>query len=375
VRYASRVRFALLLLAACSQAPTLTIGVATNPLAFAFRPDGGDWQQATELSRSELQAIYEIPDASGTIAIACTQPNGAVQVEELSANESELASELYGPLPWPQLACTKPLRASTEVVGSMLQAGTVYIGDEAVTGDGEWQFNASANPGVHDVVALSTSNVVLITHDVTMIEPTTLPTIDLDDGVDVEAFSLVPPDNANFALQCPTSVLDTVHGTHVVASNSSFFIPSDQLETGDVDYISVIAFTGDLNLQMQSFLFPSSNLGISVIEPLELPTGEIFSSDSVSVDLDNVVFPQLPTDIRVVYNTQAVSLAITETSNWFFDHSPTTSVTFDESFPGFAWPLVPIAAQREFMLAQRSSVLVNQSATFDPPVTTFPSCD
>jgi hypothetical protein len=367
------VRFALVLLAACSQAPTLTIGVATNPLAFAFRPDGGDWQDATLLSTSELQAIYEIPDARGTIAIACTRPDGSIQVEELSANEDELAAELYGPLPWPQLACAKSLPESAQVIGSMLQAGSVYIGDEAVAGLGEWQFNASAYPGVHDVVALGDGNVVLIDHDVTMIDATTLPTIDLDNGLDVDVVSLTP--SPAFALLCATSVLDTAHGTHAAAPNSTFFMPSEQLEPGDVNYISVIPFSGDLNVQMEVFVFPSAGDPDLTVEPIELPTGFTFGIDSVSVDLANVVFPQEPSDIRVAYTTPNVSLAITTTSSYFFEQTSATTIAFDQSFPAFAWPLGDDTLQRELMIEQRSPQLINQSATFDPPLTTYPSCE
>ncbi len=372
MRYASAVRFALLLLAACSQAPTLTIGVATNPLAFAFRPDGGDWQQATELSRSELQAIYEIPDASGTIAVACTQPNGSVQVEELYATEPDLANELYGPiLPWPQLDCTPPTTSDrhVELSGSMLQGGYVYVDDDVINGTGEWQFNAGVTAGVHDIVATN-SVVMVILHDETVETALVMPTIDLSNGLDLGSIEIGEADGEPCSA---TTELTTVHGTRVVTNNDvSFggasFAPSEALEPGDVQLVHLVDPQLDPSIATQAYVVPNMELGSVVIDQPEAPVGATFGSDDVSVDFSQVAFTSEPTELRVKYATPTVTLAATSTAAWTYQHAPYTRIELDESFPGFNWPIVPIDSQRELVAATRGDTLDMQQAVFDPPL-------
>ena len=369
--YASRVRFALLLVAACSQAPTLTIGVATEPLAFAFRPDGGDWQLATELSHSDEQAIFEIPDASGTIAVACTQPSGVVQVEELYATEPDLVGELYGAmLPWPQLACTPPVTTdrSVQISGSMLQGGFVYIDDETIHGGGEWQFASNVNAGVHDIVA--TNDVVMtIRHDQTVETPLVMPTIDLSDGLDLGAVQI---EEANGGPCAATTELTTVHGTHMVTTDDTTigasFVPAEALETGDVQLVHVLDAMPDPTIETRAFVEPNSAQGSVLIQQPEAPIGVTFGSADLSADFSAVAFTSAPTDLRVKYTTQAVMLAATATEAWVYEHAPYTRLEFDDTFPDFNWPVTPIDSQREFVAETRGDTLDMQQAVFDPPL-------
>lgn len=365
------MRFALLLVAACSQAPTLTIGVAAEPLAFAFRPDGGDWQLATELSHSELQAIYEIPDASGTIAVACTQPNGVVQVEELYATEPDLVGELYGALlPWPQLACTPPVTTDrfVQVSGSMLQGGNVYIGDETIHGDGEWQFISSVTAGVHDIVA--TNNVVIeVRHDQTVETPLVMSTIDLSDGLDLGTIQIGEADGEPCAA---TTELTTVHGTQMVTTNDltigASFAPAEALETGDVQLVRVLDPNFDPTIATRAFVAPNTAQGSVLIEQPEAPLGATFGSDDISADFGLVAFTSPPTDLRVKYTTQTVVLAATATAAWAYQHAPYSRVEFDDAFPDFNWPISPVDSQHEFVAETRGDVLDMQQALFDPPL-------
>ncbi|HEX4452222.1 MAG TPA: hypothetical protein VH143_15200 [Kofleriaceae bacterium] len=358
------MRFALLLVAACSQAPTLTIGVATNPLAFAFRPDGGEWQQATLLSISEKSQIFEVPAQDGTIAVACTRPDGTFQVEELLATAADLETELYGALlPWPQLDCA--LRSTVprvEVSGSMVQAGTVYIGDRKVNGDGEWQFNTAVTGGAHDVVAFDLNGTVFIDRGVAVDAPTRLPTIDTSNGIDTTEVELDP----TVAFSVVETILTTANGTRVDLNETALFIPSEALDPGDSQILHVVALTPSGVIAQAYALATDETQGLA-LQFLDLPTGATFGTDDVSVDFSDVEFTRLPTEIRLQYSTDAGTLAVTATSAWLYEHGRATTFAFDETFPGFSWPIEPSASQHELLVQQRSDVIELQTALLDPP--------
>jgi hypothetical protein len=366
VRYASRVRFALLLLAACSQAPTLTIGVATNPLAFAFRPDGGDWQQATLLSISETASIFEVPAQEGTIAVACTRPDGTFQVEELLAIATDFDAQLYGPLsPWPQLDCSPlPTEPREQITGSMVQAGSVFIGDRMVGSGGEsWLFDTAVTAGAHDVVAFDDLKAtVLIDHGVTVDAPTQLPTIDLSNGIDTTVVELDP----SVAFSLVETILTTVNGTRADLVDSALFIPTEALVAGDTQVVHIVALTQPGIIAQAYALATDETQGLA-LQFLDIPTGATFGTGDVSVDFSGVDFTRLPTELRVQYSTGDGTLAVTATSAWLYEHDKATTFSFDESFPGFSWPIVPSASQHELLVQQRSDVLELQTALLDPP--------
>jgi hypothetical protein len=344
----------------------LTIGIAAEPLAFEFKPDGGDWQVATLLSRSELQAIYEIPQASGTIAIACRRSDGGVQVEELLATAGDLDDELYGPiLPWPQLDCSTSSSATlTQMSGEMLEGGQIYIGNQAFDGQGSpWYFTGDVSPGVYDVVAIGQTQVYIL-HDRTIVQPTTLPDIDLNNGLDTGTEDIGAVDVV-FTIE---TELTTLHGTQVTIPPTEFgdpvYIPAEELETGDVELVHVIEEPTDPNIASQMFVVPSEQS--LNFQELEAPVGAAFGSDDVSTDLSGATLPVGFTELRLEYSTQSTALAVTATSSWIYEHSPSNTLAFDESFPEFSWPVAPSASNHELLAQQRSATLELQTALFDP---------
>ena len=196
---------ASVLLAACAEPSTVALQLQVQPDAIVFRRDGDTtWTPVPEISHSERAAIYAVPDEDGTLAIACTWPDGTVQLEELLATAGEFGSAFYAPLlPWPQLGrafysttqlplldCGPAHPPIALVAGTMVQGGEVFIGsNEFLSSSNEWAFAGPVTSGVHDVVAYNGDS-VLVRHDQTMLSSYAEPTIDITQGSALELESL-----------------------------------------------------------------------------------------------------------------------------------------------------------------------------------------
>ncbi len=310
-----RLAIACALIAGCSDTPTLAIQLATQPYTIAFRPDGGEWTSVPEIAQSLRASTYEIPEVDGTIAIACKQTDGTFQVEELSATAAELASELYATLePWPQLDCTPPMgSALVEISGSAVNGGgQLYIGDQEFQIDGDSSFQVAATIGVHDLVVVGQSS-VLIRHDQPIEMPYVEPTIDVDaQGVSVGTLTLIDARGGGF-VDVYTELI-TVNGTRLVGPNAIFsrdqqadYFPSELLEPGDIQVVVADEFPstgfGDPDRFFSRALVDPNQPNVPYLDMLDAPVGATFGSD-VSVDFSDVDFDAVITAFRVEYSTQ-----------------------------------------------------------------------
>lgn len=351
----------------------------TQPDTVSFKPDGADWTTVELITQSDRSATYAIPDEDGTIAVACKQPNGVEQVEELFATAADYQLELYAYLaPWPQLNCTPPETGPrVEIAGTVDEGGNVWAGSAAFAGVGPWIFHGTVTQGVHDLVVYSQTT-ALIRHDQVMFEPIDEGAISLaDDGLAIGAMMLdhyVNLDDFNDCAFDPCfTQLVTANGTTatVGAGNDvAFYFPSEILDPGDREAVILLGGYQPPNPPLlAAFLDPNQPMmGYGPIVPpigLDAPANFEFSSDDVSVDYGNVIVNLPITDFRVQYATQDVSLAATATAGWRTKHG--SHVAFDTTFPDFRWPVSPSAAEHAFTVTDRGSAgIVLEATSLDP---------
>ena len=358
------VAFAVVSGACAAPAPTLTIGVTVQPNVVAFRPAGGDWAEADEVAHSLTSVTYSFPSTDGTLAVACSGADGVFQVEELAATESEFAGELYAAFQsWPQVDCPPAENGPlVQVFGEMLQGGTIYIGPVTTDGYSQWLYRAEVPQGVHDIVAIGQSQ-VLVRHDQPMFDTVPENTIDLGaygsnlDFLPIETGSLGPPETVE------TELL-TVNGTYVVLydpSEDATIIPLTQLETGDVE--TVFAATEDVDGNTREL-----TVLVNGAEPetydYNLPADDVaFAGSAIAATFDVSAAPF--STVRLAYSTGSGSLAITATPGWLAGHG--SQLAFDATMPEFHWPLDVAAAQRALVVQTRASGVIQASATSGTP--------
>jgi hypothetical protein len=375
-----RIAVACAIAAGCSSTPTVELVLQAQPETVSFKPDGADWTTVDLLTRSDRSATYAIPDEDGTIAVACTQPNGLEQVEELFATAADYQLELYSYLaPWPQLNCTPPETGPrVEITGTIDEGGVAWAGSATFFGVGPWQFEGSVTQGVHDLVVWSLTT-VLIRHDQVMFEPVdegsisladdglSVGTVMLDQYVDTDEYIYCGSDGMS---ACITTQLITANGTTATlgeGNDVAYYFPSEVLEPGDRQAVTLFGRYQPPNPpELAAFIDPNQPL-TSFGQQMDIapPSNFAFSSDEVSVDYGNVIVDLPITDFRVQYATPDVSLAATATAGWRMKHG--SHVTFDTSFPGFRWPIVPGLAEHAFTVADRgSATIVLEATSLDP---------
>ena len=368
-----RIAVACALVAGCSTTPApFELVIAAQPDTVAFKPVGGDWSTVDQITRSDRSATYGIPPQDGTIAVACTQPSGVVQVEELFATAADYQLELYSYLvPWPQLNCTPPDAGPlVEILGAVDEGATVWVGSDSFGGAGEWTYQEHVTEGVRDVVVASQTT-VLIRRDQILLAPVDEGPISLEgDGLSIGAFELVDTvvtDDYDdcFAGACYTQLV-TANGTTATIDAGNgvmFYFPSEILETDDRQALVLHGGGPGVGYAEDGYIDPNQATSPGLGPPigLDVPTGQTFGSDDVSVDFEGVSLNAAIADYRVQYTTQAVSLAATATEGWRQAYGG-GHVAFDASFPDFRWPIVGDAV-RTFTIADRGSAGIVLEAT------------
>ena len=355
-----RIAVAFALVAGCSGTPTLPFSLATQPLATAFKPLGGDWTTIEQVSHSERAGLYEIPSVDGTIAVACRRTDGSVQVEELFATAAELASELYAPLvPWPQLDCTPPPSGpEVQITGTMVQGGQVAIGDfDEQYAPGE-SFAIPVTAGLHDLVAVGQAE-VLIRHDESYEQPVAEVPVDFAAGLTLGSVDVQAPLGGGSV----ETTLSTVNGTKITLpptyTAAATYVPPELLEPGDVQTIHVLEDIQSYGLA-QAFVLPA--LVSPELITLGYPAGAAFGTDAVLVDFSAADVGESVSDYRVQYTSHDAALAATATAGWVSEHGKV--VEFDPSFPEFRWPVLPGEPRHELAIMQRSATVVLEAELF-----------
>jgi hypothetical protein len=339
--------------------PTVTLSLPVQASIVEFRPDGGAWVAAAELSRSERSAIYQLPNADGVLAVACIRPDQTFQVEELFSTASDLGKEIYAPFDaWPQLGCIPPASGPlVDVSGRSVNGGQIYIGSAQASGADEFYFKLPVTTGTHDLIAIGTVNGglgVLVRHDQPIFDAFTEP--DIDVGDDGSSFAVLP---VAIDAEAVTTELDTQNGTQLILRNADpsnvQTVPPDQLADGDIETLT-IADEGLGFLQTATVFL---NTGTTPPVGLDEPSPDVaFRTDAIEADWASL--PQQLTTVRVEYAAAAGILAATATVDWIGGHHA-HGLAFDASFPGFEWPLAPAATERTFTIANRELDIVQMS--------------
>jgi hypothetical protein len=248
-----------------------------------------------------------------------------------------------------------------QITGGMEEGGQVFVGDQRFEGAGPWTFDGSVSAGVHDVVAVGQSE-VLIRHDQAMLMAFDAQPIDVSTGLTLGSVVL---ENDITAFSSVETELVTVNGTRVVlasAFDSASYVPAEELELGDVEVVRL--GIPNAPFASQALVDPNRFQGLA-LDPLPGPTGEAFGGDAVSVDFRAAGFPSFPDEFRVEYSTQDGSLAATATRGWIAAHART--LAFDPTLPGFRWPIAPGASAHVFTISLRdaSDTVVLQTADAD----------
>lgn len=335
-----RVAVVSVVLAACARPPTVALELAVQPTAIAFRGAGeAAWRGVAERAHSERSAIYDIPDEDGTLAIACTWPDGTVQVEELLATAGDFGSAFYAQLePWPRLACGPAAPPTALVAGNMIQGGEVYIGSAEFEGYGQWGFAGPVTAGVHDLVAISGST-VLVRHDQAMLSSYDEPLIDITQGIGLDVEYLYGSDDVLAGEM--TTTLVTVNGTRLDVNSpylgEAYVVPSTELEPGDTQIV-----TATFGAEEALFVPPVPTEGLDGLVPPAVASAIQLDPTKLTADLSPIALDGAVGAVRVAYYNLdtpdlGLVLAATATASWLARYSPRLAI--DTSFPGYHWAI------------------------------------
>jgi hypothetical protein len=174
----------------CSSRTTIEIAVSgERPLFVAARDEDSGWEPIAAQTDGTYQ--FEASEAFRVLA-ACANPDGSVLGQELL---STVALGIAQQLPY---ACDVPADATASVMGTMLQAGTVYFGRPSRSLVGPWTFAFSDLPaGTYDWLAVGNGSggsddvKVVLRRDQVVSAMTTVPDVDLmADGISLEPVPL-----------------------------------------------------------------------------------------------------------------------------------------------------------------------------------------
>jgi hypothetical protein len=222
-----------------SNLTTLTIDTLSAPIFAAYRDGTGPWQ--TPVAIGPAQYTFGATNDYTFVAV-CGSAQAGYDTEVFAATVADGTS--------PLMFCfdqTSP-SATVDVTGTMDQAGTVDMSDEASSTTAPWTFDLKVAPGTHDLTAIGATGRMLMRRNESIGASTTEPTIDVvADGTAMTTVGLTLSNamsdeaishEVDLSTENDYAVLEQVDGT------TARFAPAALLEPTDDQTVRVRADSG-----------------------------------------------------------------------------------------------------------------------------------
>lgn len=182
------------------------------------------------------------------------------------------------------------------VTGQMAQRGRLYMGGRlAYSTSGPWPFTFDIFPGVHDLVALDTSDRIAIRRDIAIAGATSIPTIDLaQEGAALEPLPFTLRGTVPGETVTSTTALFTAQTYAIIDGDASQLLvpPSSLLATGDRQDMTLSAEIEDMARSVDGPLDPAQ-LDFLLMPPLAKGTFSFSVPDNRTLRADWSMLPAL----------------------------------------------------------------------------------
>ena len=345
----TRFAFALALLAACghhdnpakpdaSKTPDASIDtpavgpnevtvdlMGVTPDLIAYRDGDGPWVVPTA-SGAGTYPIH-VTDKFLVLAV-CVDPNFGPDVELLGQTFSGDGASAtvfcgYG------MPMTPPTNEA--VTGQMTQAGSVVLGDFAMSATPNWTFNLQVPMGMHDLIAVSTANKIDVQHGLNITGPMTI-NVNLANAAALTSAAYTVNGAGSGDVVKTRTTLFTANEAATITSatgTTAMYAPASVLVGSDSQSVRFYTLTPTA-LRRVSFAPP----GPSTVTLPPALTGTTFGS--AAGDLE-ITLGTLPPAYDYAFASTSPNTGATFE---FFTLSPSylaasTKLTFDTSAPGF----------------------------------------
>ena len=228
-------------LAACTKMDTdpdvdvekvITISTNTVPDFIAVRDDAdGRWLAPTLIGPNTFTFV-----ATGAyrVTVACDGADRRVELFQIARTLDDDTTV--------DVRCDSS--DTTELTTTMVQAGTVSVGDYSVaSSEPNWDVVLEANPGRHTIAAHDDARMLILRDVEVTVEGSTIPQLDLDAGFGLIAGELTT--DALFDESVRAQVLlelgDTIVSVHDGDPSTARFVPASELVGSEHQYIHVSA--------------------------------------------------------------------------------------------------------------------------------------
>jgi hypothetical protein len=223
---------------------SVEVDIDQAPLLIVFR-DGLDqpWQAATMMSSTRYKMDVHGPYVVAMVTDDSADPSYHVYTTRWFAQTPADDHTL-------NITTKDALEAGSAVIGTMVQAGRIYLGDDLrISSTPDWDFHMLSPAGPHDLFAFS-DDYALVRHAVDTTQDVALGTLDLSaSGVALQQVAFTATNlgasetlNGRAAIETATTSFATV--SHYIPANMVRVVPDSALASGDRQTVSVVAIDG-----------------------------------------------------------------------------------------------------------------------------------
>jgi len=206
-----------------------------TPLFMAYRDEGGEWLDPTEVSTGNFEIRVNGPYEVVTVCGAADRPRTSLRRFVLEDGAEQKVSCInYGPEP-----------TMTKVSGQMVQPGSVFMYNLASSTAANWSFNLDVATGAHELIAYDSGNIV-IERDLDIQANTTVNTVDLASGAALlpKTFTFTGT-RGDDTVSTETDLITPNELVYLAGSDSTVkVVPDDALGADDLQVVMASASNG-----------------------------------------------------------------------------------------------------------------------------------
>jgi hypothetical protein len=304
------------------QPTQIALDVFPTPQFIAYRDGQGAWQTPTADSMGRYALTVRV-DYQAVVVCANATSSYAELLEATAGDGDQFVFCNGGVDSMPP--------TTVAMTGHMVQPGQVFLGDGASSTTGPWDFTVNVPTGMHDLIATSTTNSIVIRRNQNITAAGALSPIDTtSEGSAMTAVPLTINGAGSDMLLTGYDLFLGHDGAFWSGSSSTVYVPPASLLTSnDFKIVFVEAYTqtsarfGEVqfNGTQTTFDLPAALTGV-VFGPAKASFGTLSTYDTFTLDLAQ----------------SGVEQEILATKGWV-DATQATSLAFDAAPPDFnsAW--------------------------------------
>ncbi len=328
-------------LAACgTDSVSVPMVVPGEPVLVAVRSEGDAWQTVAGTFDGSHTTYQLVLADRFEVALVCVRADGTFRAGELFGTTDDATISVGS---WHVPDCTEPaadVGPMVSVTGTVLETAFVAIGTRRAYVTPPQAFALPVAPGRRDLAIYGSYQLRLV-HDQDITDDRDLGALSLADGASTML-------TESFDVPLIADELDAVAHTALVTRNGTMlvwdtdpqkavFVPSDQLAAGDVQTFALGAFgtTSTRTAFMTDFAqVPPSVELLPRLAPVAI------RNDVVSATWTPIT--ESFTSAAISYSDPNGEQMVTASRLWLERHA-TTTITFDDSVPGYlgSWHVAP----------------------------------